>query len=142
MRTHNAEVLAGIDGQCAINSALQVDLAGHVNAEGADGRGISLPGGLPDFAGGASRARISIVALRASFGKGRASNIVARVDEGVPVTILPSAVDFVVTEYGIAPLRGVSDQDRAAALIAVAHPDYREFLRHEFASMKRTESVR
>lgn len=142
--THDAEVLAGIDGLCAINSALQVDLAGHVNAEEADGRRISLPGGLPDFAVGASRARagISIVALRASFGKGRASNIVARFDEGVPVTILPSAVDFVVTEYGVAPLRGVSDQDRAAVLIAVAHPDYREFLQHEFASMKRTESVR
>src|SRR5674476_1124900 len=51
--THNAAVLAGIDGLCAINSALQVDLAGNVNAEFIDGRQISLPGGLPDFAAGA-----------------------------------------------------------------------------------------
>jgi 4-hydroxybutyrate CoA-transferase len=128
--THDAAVLAGIDGLCAINSALQVDLAGNVNAEAIDGRQISLPGGQPDFAAGARLARggISIIALRSSFGKQRASNIVARLGPGTPVTLEPSAVDFVVTEYGVAAIQGKSARERAAALIAVAHPGHREML--------------
>lgn len=128
--THDAQVLAGIDGLCAINSALQVDLAGNVNAESIDGRQISLPGGLPDFAAGARRAPggVSILALRSSFGKHGASNIVPRLGSDTPVTIGPEDVDFVVTEYGVAALHGGSAQDRAAALIGVAHPRHRETL--------------
>lgn len=141
--THGAQVLAGIEGLCAINSALQVDLAGNVNAESIEGRQISLPGGLPDFAAGATRAKggISIVALRSTFGKQRTSNIVPRLAEGAPITAPPEAVDFVVTEYGVAAVRGQGAAQRAAALVAVAHPDHRENLGRELAVMRPTETV-
>lgn len=137
--THHREFLATIDGLCAINSALQVDLAGRINAERANGRQISLPGGLPDFAAGASRARggKSIIALRSSFAKGTQSNIVARLGEDVPVTVGPDEIDFVVTEYGAASLRGKGPAQRAKALIAVAHPEHRERLEREFAESAR-----
>lgn len=133
--THGAAVLEQIDGLCAINSALQVDLAGNVNAETVAGQRISMPGGMPDFAAGARRARggVSIVALRSSFGKQAASNIVARLDPASPATITARDVDFVVTEYGVAALHGGSARQRAAALIAVAHPDHREALERDSA---------
>jgi 4-hydroxybutyrate CoA-transferase len=133
--THNAKVLAGVDGLCAINSALQVDLEGNVNAESIGGRRISLPGGLPDFAAGARRAPggISIVALRSTFGRQRTSNIVPRLDPGCEPTIGPEAVDFIVTEHGVAAIQGLSARQRAAALIAVAHPEHREALERECA---------
>lgn len=141
--THDGAVLAAIDGLCAINSALQVDLGGQINAEAVDGRLVSLPGGLPDFAAGASRARdgLSIVALRAIFGKGRKSSIVARLAAAAPVTVPSHDVDFVVTEYGAARIRGLGPVARAAALIAVAHPEHRESLEREFALMERTETA-
>jgi 4-hydroxybutyrate CoA-transferase len=131
--THDASVLAAMDGLCAINSALQVDLAGNVNAECIDGRQISLPGGLPDFAAGARRAPagLSIVALRSSFGKQVTSNIVPRLGAGIPIVAVAGDVDFVVTEYGAARLSGMSARDRASAIIAVAHPKHREALEKE-----------
>lgn len=121
--THDRALLAGIENLCAINSALQVDLAGNVNAETVDGRRISMPGGLPDFAAGSRRAPggMSIVALRATFGKDRKSNIVASLGDA-PVTAGFEDVDYVVTEFGIAALRAKSAQERARALIAVAAP--------------------
>lgn len=142
--THDRALLATIDGLCAINSALQVDLAGRVNAETANGRRISLPGGLPDFAAGASRARggKSIIALRSSFAKGAQSNIVARLGDGAPVTVGPDVVDFVVTEYGVAALRGTTRAERARALVAVAHPQHRERLEREFAARAGPEVAR
>jgi 4-hydroxybutyrate CoA-transferase len=134
--THNAAVLAGIDGLCAINSALQVDLVGNVNAECIDGRQISLPGGLPDFAAGSRRAPggMSIVALRSSFGTHGTSTVVPRLGAAIPVTAGPDDVDYVVTEYGVAALRGVAAETRAAALIAIAHPRCREALQREHAA--------
>lgn len=139
--THDREFLATIDGLCAINSALQVDLFGRVNAERANGRQISLPGGLPDFAAGASRARggKSIVALRSSYANGTQSNIVARLADGVPVTIRPDDIDYVVTEYGVAALRGTTVPERAKALVAVAHPEHREHLERAFAAPRQLE---
>lgn len=134
--THGAAVLEQIDGLCAINSALQVDLAGNINAETVAGQRISMPGGLPDFAAGARRAKggVSIVALRSTFGKQGASNIVTRLDAGSPATVTARDVDFVVTEHGVAALHGGSARQRGAALIAVAHPDHREALEREFAA--------
>lgn len=137
--THDRQFLATIDRLCAINSALQVDLAGQVNAEQSNGRRISLPGGLPDFSAGASRARRgrSIIVLRSSSAKGMQSNIVARLAGNVPVTVGPGDVDFVVTEYGVASLRGQGPAERAKALIGVAHPQHRERLGREFAELVR-----
>ena len=135
--THDAARLADIDGLCAINSALQVDLAGNVNAECVDGRQISLPGGLPDFAAGARRARAgqSIIALRASHGKHGASNIVPSFGAGTPVTVGFEDVDFVVTEYGVAALRGLAARQRAAALLTLARPEHREVLERELVGV-------
>jgi 4-hydroxybutyrate CoA-transferase len=126
--THDAQVLAQLDGLCAINSALQVDLQGNANAETAGGRRISLPGGLPDFATGASRAKdgMSIVALRSTAGRQRASSIAVQVDS--PATLAADQIDYVVTEYGIASLRGAGPAARAAALVSIAHPEYRDAL--------------
>ena len=131
--THAAATLAGIDGLCAINSVLQVDLGGRSNAETAGGRRIALPGGLPDFATGARRARggVSILALRSTAGKSGASSIVARL--GDTITLEADQVDFVVTEYGIASLHAGDAEARAAALLAVAHPGHRETLAQSFA---------
>ena len=142
--THDAGVLRAIAGLCAINSALQVDLSGRANAEQANGRLISLPGGLPDFAAAATRARRgnSIIALRSSFASGAHSNIVARLGDGVPVTVGPGEIDFVVTEYGVAPIRDAAPSRRAAALLAIAHPAHRESLQHEFAQRVRSEPGR
>jgi 4-hydroxybutyrate CoA-transferase len=128
--THDAARLADIDGLCAINAALQVDLLGNVNAECVGGRRISLPGGLPDFAAGARRAKggMSIIALRSSYGAHGDSNIVVNLDANAPTSVGLENVDFVVTEYGVAALRGLTALERPRALIAVARPEHRAAL--------------
>ncbi len=127
--THGHEFLAGIDRLCSVNSVLQVDLAGNSNAERVAGRVIASPGGLADFARGAAAAKRgkSILALRATA-KG-CSNILAQFPPDTPPSLDGGPVGFVVTEYGIARLRGASPQQRRDALIAVAHPDFRADLR-------------
>jgi len=133
--THGAPVLAEMDGLCAINSVLQVDLQGRANAETAGGRMVSMPGGLPDFASGARRAKggRSILALRSTGGKNAASSIVLDLDGTVP-TLMPDQIDYVVTEYGVAPLHAASAAARAEALIGIAHPDHREALARQARS--------
>lgn len=131
--THGASVVASIENLCAINSVLQVDLAGRGNAETVDGRCVALPGGLPDFAAGATRVPggRSILALRSAFRNGTRSNIVAHFAPDAPTTVGPEHVDFVVTEYGIAAVRGLAPAARARALISVAHPNHREALERQ-----------
>ncbi|NLZ17358.1 MAG: hypothetical protein GX087_06450 [Desulfobulbaceae bacterium] len=135
--THNLKTLVTIDGLCAINSVLQMDLAGNCNAEGVDGRVIAAPGGLPDFAQGASGAvrGKSIIALRSSFihrqsGK-RQGNIVASFNASTPISLSCQYVDYAISEYGVAALRGLSPTQRAKALIAIAHPEHRHQLRQQ-----------
>ena len=140
--THDRAVLASVQNLTAINSALQVDLAGNVNAELVRGRRVSMPGGLPDFAAGASRAEggKSIIALRATHGAGGESNIVV----GFPTeacTVPASDVDFVVTEHGVADLRQRSRVVRAGALIGVAHPSHREALERAFSLQVPSDTV-
>jgi len=129
--THGHAELAAIDGLCAINGALQVDLAGRVNAEVIGGRTVSAPGGLPDFARGASAAKggQSIIALRSTSRDGRHSAILPALADAVPVTVEPEHVGWVVTEHGSARLAGGSALQRAQALIAVADPQFRAWLR-------------
>jgi 4-hydroxybutyrate CoA-transferase len=129
--THAFDTLARIDGLIAINSVLQIDLYGRANAERIDGRIISGPGGLPDFARGAaaSKGGASILALRSTAKDGLSSNIVCELDAADPVTVTADHIDFVVTEHGVACLTGVSPARRAEALIAIAHPDFRPQLR-------------
>lgn len=127
--THDASVLRKLDRLCAINSALQIDLDGRVNAEWAGKRRISLPGGLTDFARAATASRRgrSIIALR-STDRGGASNIVARLAQSGPSSLAPGDVDFFVTEFGVAAMRGRSTEQRRTALAAIAHPDHSDEL--------------
>jgi 4-hydroxybutyrate CoA-transferase len=124
--THDRDHLARIDGLFAINSILEIDLAGRANAERIDGRIIAGPGGLPDFAIGASRAKggTSLIALRSTSPKGDRSNIRVALGPDAPVSIDAEHIDYVVTEFGAVRLRGLSDVQRAKALIAIAHPDW------------------
>ncbi len=128
--THSPRVLAGIDRFMAINSALQVDLFGQVNSEGFGPIPMSAAGGLPDFCSAAHRSRDggSIIALPSVDSTGKKSRIVARPSETAPITLARSEVDYVVTEYGIADLRGKTACEIAAALVDIAHPDFRPSL--------------
>ncbi|HSV78014.1 MAG TPA: acetyl-CoA hydrolase/transferase C-terminal domain-containing protein [Ramlibacter sp.] len=126
--THDAGVLRGLGAFTAINSALQFDLEGRANAETVGSRRISLPGGLPDFARAAASSPRghSIIAVRACDKAGR-SSIVPRLRDA-EASLLPNEVDFFVTEYGIAAVRGASAAQRRKALLAIAHPAHREAL--------------
>lgn len=125
--THHHQRLASIPRLCAINSALEVDLSGRVNAEVADGRPVSGPGGQPDFAKGAkaSPGGKSIVALRATNKGGSASRIVRSFLEATPVTIDARAVDYVVTEFGVARIADLFGEGLRRALAGVAAPQFR-----------------
>jgi 4-hydroxybutyrate CoA-transferase len=126
--THGAEVLRKLGTLTAINSALQIDLEGRVNVETVGTRRISVPGGLPDFARAAAasdRGR-SIIAVRSCDKAGR-SNIRPRLRDDV-ASLQPHEVDFFVTEYGIAAVRGATAAQRRKALAAIAHPSHRDAL--------------
>ena len=129
--SHGPTVIARIPDFVAINSAVEVALDGSVGAEVAGGRVISGPGGQPDFAVGASLSPggVSILAFPSTAARGSQSRIVASIDPPAPVTVSRHLADRVVTEFGIARLQGLSVDGRAAALRAIAHPDFREELR-------------
>jgi 4-hydroxybutyrate CoA-transferase len=120
-----------------INSALQVDLMGQVNAEAIGYRQFSGVGGQVDFVRGASMAEDgkSVIAMPSAAVKkdGQViSKIVASLDEGAPVTTSRCDIDYVVTEFGIAEMKGKSLRQRAKNLIQIAYPDARDALKEEF----------
>ena len=123
---HGTRVLAGLERFCAINSAIEVDLTGQVNAEALNGRYIGAIGGQGDFQRAAlhSPGGRGIVALPSTAG--RHSRIVARLSG--PVTTARADADAVVTEHGIAELAGRTLQERARAMIAIADPSHRKRL--------------
>ncbi|WP_411683217.1 acetyl-CoA hydrolase/transferase family protein [Clostridium thailandense] len=118
----------------SINSCVQVDLMGQVCSESIGIKQISGVGGQVDFVRGASMCRDgkSIIAIPSTAAKGKVSRIVPLLDEGSAVTTSRNDVDYVVTEYGIASLKGKTLKERAKALINIAHPDFRESLIKEF----------
>jgi 4-hydroxybutyrate CoA-transferase len=138
--THDARVLAQLDRLTAINSAIEVDLFGQVNAEVLGGRQISGTGGAVDFARGAALARggRSIVALPATAAGGKVSRIVAALPRSAVATTLRTDVDAVVTEHGIAWLRARSVEERAEALVGIAAPEFRERLALEWEALRRS----
>ena len=122
-QTHDLGCLARIERFVAANTALQVGLDGSVNVERVGGRVVAGVGGHADFAAGAARSRggVSIIALRSTTRAG-GSTIVERVE----VTSTPRCdIDVVVTEHGVADLRGVDDGERAQRIAAIAAPEHR-----------------
>lgn len=117
----------------AINVALEVDLTGQVCADSLGARFYSGIGGQVDFNRGAARSAggKAIIALPSTAMGGEVSRIVSRLSPGAGVVTTRGDVHYVVTEYGVAYLHGKSVQERAIALITIAHPDFRERLLKE-----------
>ena len=113
------------------HAALEIDLAGQVNAEMIRGTQVTGTGGAVDFMRGAagSRGGRSIVALGATAARGKVSRIVPRLGEGNAPTALRTDVDYVVTEHGVADLRFRPERARAGALSDIAAPEFRDELR-------------
>lgn len=128
--THSAATLGKIERFVAVNSAVEVDLTGQVNAEIAGGSYVGAVGGALDFirAANASPGGVSLICLPASIGT-RLSRIVAKLSG--PVATPRSEAGVFVTEYGAADLRGVPLAGRPARMIAIAHPAFRESLERE-----------
>ena len=126
--THNGAVLAQLSRLVTINSAMEVDLTGQVNAESTGDAYMGGTGGQVDFvrAGVRSPGGHSIIALPATAKGGTISKIVPLLSG--PVTTARSEVDIIVTEFGAAQLRGQPLAERARRLVAIAHPDFREEL--------------
>lgn len=129
--THDPDVLASQERLVAINSAVEVDLSGQVNSEVAAGGYIGAVGGALDFLRGARRSHggLPIIALPSTAGS--ASRIVARLSG--PVTIPRSEAGLIVTEHGVADLRGLSLRQRLRAMLDIAHPAHRASLEEQFA---------
>ncbi|EID10474.1 acetyl-CoA hydrolase/transferase family protein [Mycolicibacterium phlei] len=124
--THSPRVLAELASLVAVNFAIEVDLTGQVGAEVSRGTYLGAVGGQVDFARAAAlTGKRSIIALRSTVG-GR-SSIKFALDEGV-VTTARGDVDCVVTEYGVAHLRGQSLAERRRRMIRIAAPQFREEL--------------
>ncbi len=117
----------------SVNTALQVDCGGQVCSQSIGPRHFSGTGGQLDTHRGAqlSPGGRGIIALRSTARNGSISTIVPMLTEGAEVTVPGQDVDTIVTEYGVAELRGRSIKARSEALIAIAHPDFRPWLRDE-----------
>jgi acyl-CoA hydrolase/RimJ/RimL family protein N-acetyltransferase len=122
----------------AVNVALEVDLTGQVCADSIGSRFFSGVGGQVDFNRGAAKARggKAIIALPSTARNGTVSRIVTRLSPGAGVVTTRAGVNYVVTEYGVAYLHGKSIQERALALICIAHPRFRAQLLREAIEAK------
>ncbi|MFD6456313.1 acetyl-CoA hydrolase/transferase C-terminal domain-containing protein, partial [Nocardia sp. NPDC060220] len=123
--THDAGVLSTLDNLVSLNSALEVDLTGQVNAEQSGSAYLGGTGGQVDFVRGGLRSPggHAVIALPATAKGGTLSRITASLSG--PVTTARSDVDVIVTEFGAAELAGASVAERTRRLIAIAHPDFR-----------------
>jgi len=126
--THGVKPIIQLTRLVTINSALEVDLTGQVNAEQSGTTYLGGTGGQVDFVRAGSRVPggASLIVL-ASTAKGGALSKIVPVLSG-PVTTARTEVDVIVTEYGAAQLKGQTLAERAKRLVAIAHPDFREDL--------------
>jgi 4-hydroxybutyrate CoA-transferase len=133
--TNNPFLIAQNKKMISINSALEVDLLGQVCADSLGPRQFSGVGGQVDFVRGAkmSEGGKAIIALPSTAKD--SSRIVPVLKEGAAVTTSRNDVDFVVTEFGIAPLFGKTKRERMKALIQIAHPEFQEDLSRKAAEI-------
>jgi acyl-CoA hydrolase len=132
--TNDSSVIKTFRHMVAINSAIEVDLTGQVVADSIGHRMYSGVGGQMDFIRGAALASEgrAIIALPSTAAGGTVSRIVATLQPGAGVVTTRAHVRTIVTEFGVADLFGKSLDERADALIAIAHPDFRDQLRSEY----------
>jgi acyl-CoA hydrolase len=137
--TNDTAVIRRNHRMVAVNSALEVDLTGQVCASSIGDRVYSGIGGQVDFMRGAALAAngCPILALPSTAAGGSASRITGRLRPGAMVTLTQGHVHYVVTEFGIADLYGKSLRQRAAALIAIAHPAFRDELHAQARALHR-----
>jgi len=123
------------DNMVSINSALCVDLLGQAAADMMGARQYSGVGGQVEFVRGCrvSKGGRSIIALAAASSDGKISRIVPALAQGQAVTTSRNDIDYVITDYGIAHLRGRTVKERARMLVGIAAPQFRDWLRDEFA---------
>ena len=135
--THGIATLAAIPRFVAVNSAISIDLFGQINAEWMAGRQVSGAGGLIDFLRGAwaSEGGVPVIALPAATRNDAVSRIVPCLPD--PPSIGRGDSVVVVTEHGVADLRGLSIEARALALIAIAAPCHRDRLEADWSAMRR-----
>jgi acyl-CoA hydrolase len=140
--THHLGVSATLAAFHTINSVIEIDLTGQANAEVAGGRYLGAVGGQVDFvrAGVLSPGGRSIIAFPSSTPDGKHSRIVASLG-GRPVTTARSEVDVIVTEHGVAQLRGCPLRERMKRLIAIAHPEHREALERAALEQRAKEGL-
>lgn len=138
-RTNDTSLLRKIDRVVAINSALQIDLSGQVCADSIGHRIYSGIGGQMDFIRGAavSRGGKPFIALPATAKQGTLSRIVPELSPGAGVVTTRGHVHWVVTEFGAVNLHGKSLRERGAALVSLAHPDFRQELTNHLRGLKR-----
>lgn len=129
---HDRKTVTNFNDFVAMNSALEVALDGSVNAEQIGKHVVSGRGGLPDFSTAASAAPNgrSIIALRAANIERGFSRIVAKLANHQSPTLPTGRATHVITEYGVAQLKGASPLDIGTRLIAIAEPQFRDQLRH------------
>ncbi len=130
---NDPRVIAQEDHFVSINATIAVDLIGQCASETVAGLYYSSSGGQADFARGAmySKGGQGFVVLHSTTKRGTVSKIVPRLAAGDVVTTLKNTVDKVVTEWGVAELRGRTIRERATSLISIAHPDHRQSLTAE-----------
>ncbi|MBQ5799391.1 MAG: acetyl-CoA hydrolase [Oscillospiraceae bacterium] len=139
---HSVERIGSMSNVISINGGVQLDLMGQENAESAGTRQLSGIGGQLDFLEGAFRSRggkgfICINSSRMTKEGERKSNIVANIPGGSAVSAPRTMVDYVATEYGVARLAGKTLRERAEAMAAIAHPDFREeLLRYAYENFR------
>lgn len=130
---NDPNVICQNDNMISINAALEVDLFGQVCAESVGTKHMSGSGGQIDYVRGAcqSKGGKSFIAFSSTAKGGTISKIKSILTPGAIVTTSKNDVDYIVTEYGIAHLRGETLSSRARQLIAIAHPDFRDELTFE-----------
>ncbi len=136
--TNDPYVIGQNHKMVSVNTALQVDLSGHVCSEALGNKQYSGTGGQADTHRGAQRSKggKGIIALRSTAKGGELSTVISQLPAGSKVTLGRNDIDYIVTEHGIAHLKGKSMGERVEAMINIAHPDFREKLKNEAQDLK------